>query len=184
MLTIGIAGGSCSGKTTLSGALEARYTEMGKKVTVIHMDTYFKIPGGTVTAPFTGAEYPERNHPDAVKLDELYAALDEAKASDANIVIIEGILILHLDYIREKLDLKIFVDLMSDERMFRRIKRFMRDRGQTMDEAAAWYLDTVRYRHNEFVEPSRWYADMVINGSADTEKSCDIITAYTEAKSI
>ncbi|MBQ8551862.1 MAG: AAA family ATPase [Clostridia bacterium] len=182
MFTIGIAGGSCSGKTTLTNALEARYTEMGKRVIAIHMDTYFKNPVPTVIAPFTGVEYPENNHPDAVKLDELYAALDTARASDADVVIVEGLMILHLDEIRNKLDLKIFVDLMSDERMFRRIKRFMRDRGQTMDEVAIRYLDTVRYRHNEFVEPSRWYADMVLNGAAELTKSCDIITAYTEAR--
>ena len=177
MFVIGIAGGSCSGKTTLAGALEERYREMGKKAAVIHMDTYFKNPVPTVIAPFTGVEYPENNHPDAVKLDELYAALDSARASDADVVIVEGLMILHLDYIRERLDLKIFVDLMSDERMFRRIKRFMRDRGQTMDEVAIRFLDTVRYRHNEFVEPSRWYADIVINGCAELSKSCDIITA-------
>ena len=86
--------------------------------------------------------------------------------------------------LRDHYDLKIFVDLMSDERLIRRVKRFMRDRGQTLDEVAVRYLDTVRYRHNEFVEPSRWHADLLFNGAAPLEKSCDIVLAYAGAKGV
>lgn len=182
MVTIGIAGGTCSGKTTLTGALEKKFTAHGKKVIAVHMDQYFKRPTPNTIAPITRIEYPEHNHPDSFKLDEFYAAIDEAQASDADVVLIEGLLILYLDEVREKLDLKIFVDLMSDERLIRRVKRFMRDRGQTLDEVAERYLDTVRYRHNEFVEPSRWHADLVFNGTADLERSTDIVCTYIESK--
>ncbi len=178
MVTIGIAGGTCSGKTTLSLALEERFTAGNKKVVSIHMDKYFKKPTPNTIAPITRIEYPEHNHPDSFRLDEFYQAIAKAQASDADVVIIEGLLILYLDEVREKLDLKIFVDLPSDERLIRRIHRFMRDRGQTMDEVADRYLDTVRYRHNEFVEPSRWHADLVFNGTANTATSCDIVAAY------
>ena len=181
MYTIGIAGGSCSGKTTLTNALEEKFTAEGRRVIAIHMDKFFKNPTPNTIAPITRVEYPEHNHPDSFKLDEFYAAIDEAQASDADVVIIEGLLVLYLDAVREKLDLRIFVDLMSDERIIRRVKRFMRDRGQTLDEVAVRYLDTVRYRHNEFVEPSRWHAELVFNGAAPLAKSCDIVSAYVGA---
>ncbi len=182
MYTIGIAGGSCSGKTTLTDALEARFSADGRRVISIHMDRFFKNPTPTSIAPITRIEYPEHNHPDSFKLDEFYAAIDEARASDADVVIVEGLLVLHLDAVREKLDLKIFVDLQSDERLIRRVKRFMRDRGQTLDEVATRYLDTVRYRHNEFVEPSRWHADLVLNGAAALDRSTDIVCTYVNDK--
>jgi len=180
MYTIGIAGGTCSGKTTLTNALEEKFTAEGRKVIAIHMDKYFKRPTPNTIAPITRVEYPEHNHPDSFKMEEFYAAIDEARASDADIVLIEGLLVLYLDEVREKLDLKIFVDLQSDERIVRRIKRFM-SFGQTMDEVTNRYLDTVRYRHNEFVEPSRWHAELVFNGAAPLAKSCDIVSAYVGA---
>ena len=181
MYTIGIAGGTCSGKTTLTNALEERFTSEGKKVIAIHMDKYFKRPTPNTIAPITRVEYPEHNHPDSFKMEEFYAAIAEARASDADIVLIEGLLVLHLDAVREQLDLKIFVDLQSDERIVRRIKRFM-GMGQTMDEVTNRYLDTVRDRHNEFVEPSRWHAQLLFNGAAPLDVSCDIVSAYVGAK--
>ena len=182
MFVIGIAGGTCSGKTTLTNSLEEAFTADGLKVTAIHMDKFFKKPTPNTIAPITGIEYPEHNHPDSFRLDEFYAAIDEAKASDADVVIVEGLLVLYLERVRSALDLKLFVDLMSDERIVRRIKRFMRDRGQTLDEVAVRYLDTVRYRHNEFVEPSRWLADLVINGSADLARSTKLIGRIVKAE--
>jgi uridine kinase len=182
MYVIGIAGGTCSGKTTLSGALEERFAREGYKTFCLHMDKFFKNPTPNTIAPITRIEYPEHNHPDSFKLDEFYSALDEAVKLNVDVVIVEGLLILYLDKVREKLDLKIFVDLKSDERLIRRIKRFMRDRGQTLDEVASRYLDTVRYRHDEFVEPSRWHADLIFNGSADLATSSDIVFAYSRSK--
>ena len=179
MITIGIAGGTCSGKTYLSEALSERLREAGKKVALIHMDAFFKKVTPTTIAPFTGIEYVEHNHPDSFRLEEFYQAIDEAKASDADAVVVEGLLVLYLKECREKLDLKVFVDLKSDERLIRRIHKFMTLRNQTMDEIADRYLDTVRYRHDEFVEPSRWYADVVFNGNGT--KGAEILAAYTES---
>lgn len=179
MFVVGIAGGSCSGKTTLSGMLEEKLSD--RKVTVLHMDKYFKNPTPTTIAFIKGIEYPEHNHPDSFKLDEFYADLDAVIASDADVVIVEGLLILYLKEVREKLDLKIFVDLPSDERIIRRVKRFMRDRGQTLDEVADRYLDTVRYRYNEFVEPSRWFADIVVNGDYTTHKGVQMVERLIRA---
>ena len=182
MYTIGIAGGSCSGKTTLTGALERRFKDGGLNTSVIHMDSFFKNPPPRTVAPFTGIEYKDCNHPNSFRLDDFYAAIDNAKASAVDIVIVEGLLVLWLDEARQRLDLRIFVDLASDERLYRRIKRFMRDTNETIDEIASRYLDTVRFRYDEFIEPSRWYADLVINGSADTNRSSEIVYRYVNGE--
>ncbi|MBQ2724177.1 MAG: uridine kinase [Clostridia bacterium] len=178
MFVIGIAGGTCSGKSTLSGKL-AEY--FGERCRVIHMDAYFRRPSITTIAPITGIEYVEHNHPDALYLDRLYEDFHDAiENGSEDILIIEGLFALHLPEIREKLDLKIFVDLASDERLVRRIRRFTAN-GQTFDEVTSRYIDTVRFRHDEFVEPSRWHADMVVNGIAG-QTSVDIIASYVDSK--
>ena len=146
------------------------------------MDSFFKKVTPTVTAPFTGVEYPEHNHPDSFRMAEFYAAIDEAQSSDADVLIIEGLLILYLEEVRSKLDLKLFVDLKSDERMYRRIHKFMAMRGDTLEQVCDRYLDTVRWRHDEFVEPSRWYADMVINGADKTGLAAEAVLALAEKK--
>lgn len=178
MFVIGIAGGTCSGKSTLADKLAEYY---GSRCRVIHMDAYFRHPFITTVAPITGIEYVEHNHPDALYLDRLYADFNNAIADGKEeLLIIEGLFALHLAEIREKLDLKIFVDLDSDERLVRRIRRFTA-KGQTFDEVTSRYIDTVRFRHNELIEPSRWYADMVVNGNAG-QTPVDMITVYVDSK--
>lgn len=94
-------------------------------------------------------------------IDKVYNNFTVAVSDKTNdIVLIEGLFSLYFEQIRDKLDLKLFIDLKSDERIYRRIKRWMDC--QTLDEIALRYLDTVRYRHDEFIEPTRWYADLVI----------------------
>ena len=156
MFVIGIAGGTCSGKSTLSEALEAYY---GERAVVLHMDRYFKRPSPTTIAPISGKEYVEHNHPDTLNLDDMYRDFEAAVAGESKLVIIEGLFALYLEPIRTKCNLKIFVDLASDERLVRRIRRF-EQRGQTFDEITDRYIDTVRFRHNELIEPTRWHADM------------------------
>jgi uridine kinase len=179
---IGVTGGTCSGKTTLTGRLEESLSK-GYNVKVFHMDAYFKRPSPTTIAPITRIEYFEHNHPDAFDLERLYNELDNALEDEsenkADIVIIEGLFTLHLDHIRDLLDLKVFVDLESDERLVRRVKRFM-GFGQTPEEITSRYIDTVRFRHKELVEPTRWHADVVINGTLDMNLGTDILLKYIE----
>lgn len=178
MFVIGIAGGTCGGKSTLAGKLKDYY---GDRCICIHMDNYYIHPSPLTTAPITGRQYVEHNHPDAMRLDDLYSDFDKALAdTSAKLCVIEGLFALHLPRIREKLDLKIFVDLASDERLVRRIHRFM-SFGQTMEEVTDRYIDTVRFRHDELVEPTRWHADIVINGNAG-QTSVDILTAYIDTR--
>lgn len=176
MFVIGIAGGTCSGKSTLSEALEAYY---GDRAVVMHMDQYFKRPSPTTIAPISGREYVEHNHPDTLNLEEMYRDFEAAcRAEKKELVIIEGLFALYLEPIRTKCDLKIFVDLASDERLVRRIRRF-EQKGQTFDEITDRYIDTVRFRHNELIEPTRWHADMVVNGIF-RQNTVDIIIAYVD----
>lgn len=172
---IGIAGGTCSGKSTVSGIISEKLA--GKNVRIVNMDSYFKRPLPTTIAPITGIEYVEANHPDSLKLDELYADIEAfSKDESIDVLIVEGLFALKLDQIREKCDLKIFVDLKSDERIVRRVKRFLQ-RGDSFDEIVNRYLDTVRYRHDELIEPTRWFADIVLNGTLP-ETGVDVILSY------
>lgn len=177
MFVIGIAGGTCSGKSTLTDALEAYY---GDRAVVMHMDRYFKRPSPTTIAPISGKEYVEHNHPDTLNLEEMYRDFDAAVSGERPLVIIEGLFALYLEPIRTRCDLKIFVDLASDERLVRRIRRF-EQKGQTFDEITDRYIDTVRFRHNELIEPTRWQADMVVNGIFK-QNTVDIITAYVDKR--
>lgn len=177
---IGIAGGTCSGKSTLCDTLEQQLRDY--HVQVFHMDRYYKEHPPTVIAPITKKEYPEFNHPNALKLEELYRDFQNAIAdSTLDFVIIEGLFALYLDEIRNQLDIKIFVDLQSDERAIRRVQRHL-SFGDEYEEIVSRYLDTVRFRHNELVEPTRWHADMVINGALDMHKGTDILFTYIKTQ--
>jgi len=172
---VGISGGTCSGKTTLATKLYETLSEK-YKTSVMHMDDYFRWDLMKTIAPFTGIEYVEHNHPDIVDMDKFYVDFYDI-ANSAEIVIVEGVFALYFAQLREKLDLKIFVDLKSDERLYRRIKRHMA-KDQTLDEVAVRYLDTVRHRHDEFVEPTRWYADIVVNGNLDANMETGVIISH------
>lgn len=178
MFVIGVAGGTCSGKSTIAEKLQER---LGDTCRIIHMDSYFRRPFGYTVAPITGKTYVEHNHPDALELDRLYADVDEAMTDGKlSVVIVEGLFALQLDELRERLDFKVFVDLDSDERLVRRIRRFTA-MGQTFDEVTDRYIDTVRFRHNEIIESSRWHADIVVNGNAD-DVPVDVLVTYIRSK--
>lgn len=178
-LIVAIGGGSCSGKSTLSKRIEEGFKDRYKTRSFM-MDMYWQTPGPTVIAPITGVEYPERNHPDALDLKRFYEELEQAlNGGEFDIVVIEGLFALQIERTRNMADFKIFVDLKSDERLYRRIKRWMA-LGQTMDEVASRFLDTVRFRHDELVEPSRWYADVVVNGILERNNGTQVVNRFIE----
>ena len=179
---VGIAGGTASGKTTLCTNLEKQLEN--HKLFVIHMDNYFKPEEERPhTKAFVSQKiYDDHNHPDTMYLRKLSADLDKALATgEYKVIIVEGLLTLWDDDICGKLDFKIFVDCKADERIVRRIKRNMQW-GQTIDEIKDVYLDMVRYRHEEYVEPSKNRADIIINGSNPTFVSLEILTDYIKGK--
>lgn len=179
---IGIAGGSASGKTTFTGELEKRLE--GLKVHVIHMDSYFKKPEDRPMAPgpITGKVYRDDNHPASMDLPRLESGLTERIAAEEDqVILLEGLMTLWDEALLPLLDLKLFVDCRPEERVVRRLRRNMAW-GLTFDQVADVYLDLVRYRHDEFVEPSRWRADLVINGSNPSETALQMLASWVREK--
>lgn len=176
---IGVAGGSASGKTTLSNLLNERL--VGKKVKLFHLDEYYKKPVCKIKSPITGVIYDDYNHPDSLEIMAFCEDLAQAGKQDFDCIIVEGLFVLSLDNIREALDLKVYVDCQADERIIRRIKRNM-EWGQTIEEITTVYLDAVRYRHSELVEPSKWHADIIMNGSTSSEAGVQILLEWIKEK--
>lgn len=174
-IVIGIAGGSGSGKTTFCSNLAKNLNVL--KVKTISTDDYFREVKPKVNAPYNGKEYDDYDHPTSVDIDRLNRDINHFISSEMfDVVIIEGLMVLYFEEIREKIDLKIFVDCPSDERLVRRLKRDINE--QTFEEISSEYLDLVRHRHNEFVEPTKWHADLILNGSITSNNSLDIVRKW------
>ena len=175
---IGIAGGTGSGKTTLTEHLKQHFSD---DISVVHHDSYYKYQD----RPFEERCKQNYDHPDAFETDLMVEQLKELKAGKAircpvysyadhqrtseteliqpsKVVIVEGILIFQDPRLREMLDIKIFVETDADVRILRRALRDVRDRGRTLESVITQYLTTVKPMHEQFVEPSRKYADIIV----------------------
>lgn len=175
---IGIAGGTGSGETTLTEHLKQHF---GDDISVVHHDSYYKYQD----RPFEERCKQNYDHPDAFETDLMVEQLKELKAGRAircpvysyadhqrtseteliqpsKVVIVEGILIFQDPRLREMLDIKIFVETDADVRILRRALRDVRDRGRTLESVITQYLTTVKPMHEQFVEPSRKYADIIV----------------------
>ena len=129
-------------------------------------------------APITGQDFEDHNHPSSFDLDALVRDLDAYRdAAEVDIIIVEGLLTLYHLPLRERLDLAIYLDAPSDERVVRRLRRNMAG-GLDFDDIARFYLDSVRFRHDEYVEPSRWHADLVLNGSYPSERGVAVVADW------
>ena len=180
-VVIGIAGGSASGKTTFAGNLKKSL--QGIEVLELSMDSYFKPEAERPVAEATiaGKMYRDDNHPDSFDLRKLKQDLSQAiRDGRFQVVILEGLLTLWDKEIYEQLDLRLFVDCKEDERIVRRLRRNM-NWGLPFEEIAEFYLDIVRYRHNEYVEPTKWRADFILNGSNPSEKALQMIAQYVKS---
>ncbi len=178
-IIIGIAGGSGSGKTTLTRHLKEHF---GDDVTVIGHDSYYKRQEGKTYEERALQNY---DHPDAFDTDLLIQHLRELKAGrsiqcpvysyvDHNrtdqtveifptkVLIVEGILIFQDPELREMFDIKIFVETDADERILRRALRDVEERGRTLRSVVTQYLTTVKPMHEQYVEPSRKHADIIV----------------------
>ena len=178
-LIIGIAGGSGSGKTTL---VERLCEQFGEDVSVLTHASYY-----TPRPDLTDEERDSLNldHPASFDTDRLISDLEDLIAgktvqvpvydfaiqdrleetrtlSPTKIILVEGMLILENRALRNLLDIKLFVDTDDDVRLLRRILRDTRERGRSLDEVAERYLATVKPMHQQFVEPSKRYADVII----------------------
>ncbi len=183
---VGIAGGSASGKTTFTAALKSHFDREYPALTVeiIGMDRYFYrgAPGGPLfVSPSSGEILPNNNHPNSADNDRLIADLKIlVSAEDApDVVIVEGLMTLQIPELREILDLKIFIELDADIRALRRLLRDTKGgRGSTDPEwISTYYRECARVGHNQFVEPSREYADLIIRGDSDFDRTAQFAAA-------
>jgi len=164
-----IAGGSASGKGTVARALADALAPFVTRV--VNMDRYFKptaeLP--TYDSPRTDGPHPDWNQPDSFFHRKLVSDMRrwvESDGSGEDLLILEGILALHFAELRELAHLCLFVHTDADERIVRRIRRNMALRGMSFDEVADYYLESVRDRHLQYVEPTRKFADLVIPGGS------------------
>ncbi len=179
-IIIGIAGGSGSGKSTFTNRIKSYF---GDDVAVLYHDNYYRQQDGV---PFETRVKVNYDHPDSLETDLLVEHLKELKAgrsihcpvydySQHNrsaetmqvdprpIIIVEGILLLADDRLRNLLDIKVYVEADADERILRRISRDVSERGRDLNGIIDQYLTTVKPMHYLYVEPTRAKADVVIN---------------------
>src|SRR5580700_3423689 len=190
-LIVGIAGGSASGKTTFTAALQASFARdfPDLQVITLGMDRYFYrgAPGGPIfVSPSSGEALPNNNHPNSADNDRLVRDLEALRiAEDApDLIIVEGLMTLHLESLRNLLDIRLFIELDADVRALRRLLRDMNGGRGNTDPVwiATYYRECARVGHNAYVEPSRAYADLIIRGDSDFDKTAPMVAAaiYSE----
>lgn len=196
---IGIAGGTGSGKTTVTRAIVERVSEA--TVAVIEQDSYYKDQKDVPLEERAKVNY---DHPSAFDTPLLVRHLQQLAQGQAiekpiynfalhtredytervepkDIVIVEGLLVLWEAPIRELLDIKLFVDCDADVRVLRRLERDIQSRGRTLESVISQYLNSVRPMHLEFVEPSKRYADVIIPEGGHNEVAIDMIATKVAA---
>ena len=177
---IGVAGGTGSGKSTFTNRLKDEFKD---NVSVIYYDNYYKRRDDVTLEERKGFNY---DHPDAFDTELLVRHITELKAGKAiecpvydftlynrsdetvtirpsKVIIVEGILVLQNESLRNLLDIKIFVEADADERILRRVIRDVKERGRDVEGIAKQYLTTVKPMHYIYVEPTKALADIVIN---------------------
>ena len=195
-IIIGIAGGTGSGKSTFTNRIKE---EFGERVSVIYYDNYYKAHDDM---SFEERKLINYDHPDSFETDLLVEHLHKLKEGipvqcpvydysvhnrtdrtieikPAEVIIIEGILVLYDKRLSDMMDIKIFVDADADERILRRVIRDVKERGRDVEGIAMQYLTTVKPMHYAFVEPTKYTADLVIN-SAYNDVAFDVIRVKIE----
>ena len=181
-IVVGIAGGSGSGKSTFCDILASELKDL--RVAVISTDDFYKQSLPKIISPVSQVEYDDFNHPDALDYDKLMDYINQSLHAEEqpDVVIIEGVFTLYFDELRQLLDLKIFVELDSDERMYRRIRRNMEQWGMSLEEVATYYLDAAKHREQEFVLRTKQHADMILNGNRLEGHVKDMIRIWIASK--
>ena len=192
---IGITGGTGSGKSTIAKEI---YRQFGEDcIAMIEQDSYYKDQSHLSMEDRVKTNY---DHPNAFDNNLLVSHLesllnghsiqkpsydfsihnrieDTTKVEPKEIVIVEGILILEDPRIRELLDIKIYVDTDADVRIIRRMVRDINERGRTMESVINQYLNVVKPMHNQFTEPTKKFADIIITEGGHNKVAIDIIVA-------
>ncbi len=199
-IIIGIGGGTGSGKTTVAREVRKHFPE--ESVVILHHDSYYVDRSDLPPASRENINY---DHPDSFDNQLLLFQLNELRSGrpvekpiydfethtrrketitvrPARIILLEGILVLAEDVLRESMDIKLYVDTDADERFIRRLRRDIADRGRTVDQVIEQYLKTVRPMHLQFVETSKRYADVIIPEGGQNRVAVDLIV--TKARDI
>jgi uridine kinase len=199
-LVVGIAGGTASGKTTVARKIHEALSP--SRVAFIDQDSYYRD-----LKEMSLEERREVNfdHPDAFDTDLLVHHIKQLKAGNgiekplynfvtstreartqtvnpADIILIEGIMVLHMAPIREQLALKIFVETEDDVRIIRRLTRDIKERGRDFDHVVHQYFKHVRPMHMGFVDPSKRYADIIVPHGGNNETAIDMLVGALRAK--
>ncbi len=199
-IVIGVAGGSASGKTTVSQSILKRVG--AERIAYIPHDLYYKDLSHLPLAQRASQNF---DHPDALDNPLLVAHIDALAAGQPievptydfatyvrlaetrtipprPVILIEGILIFAEPVLRRRMQIKLFVDTDADLRFIRRLKRDLDERGRSVASVIDQYLNTVRLMHLEFVEPTKRYADLIIPEGGQNMIAIDLVVARIEAE--
>ena len=193
-MIIGVTGGSASGKTSVSQAILSMFKD--ENIAMIEHDSYYKDQSQLTFEERTKTNY---DHPLAFDTDYLIAQLKEVQNGRAvdiptydyanhtrsektyrqepvDVLIVEGILVLENEKLRNLMDIKVFVDTDDDVRILRRIRRDIEERGRTLDSVITQYMDAVKPMYHQFIEPTKRYADVIIPEGVSNTVGVDILT--------
>ncbi len=201
---IGIAGGTGSGKTTLVKRVTAAFNN--EDVLVLNHDNYYKRHDELTYEERCQLNY---DHPDSLETELMVEHLKKLKKGEAiecpvydftvhnrsdetllikpaRVIIVEGILIFTDPWLREQMDMKVFVDTDADVRILRRLVRDVKERGRTIESVVSQYLNTVKPMHEQYVESSKRYADIIVPEGGENMVAltmlCDKINALLKEK--
>ena len=196
-IIVGIAGGTASGKTSVTKSILEELQKTHFNSILLEQDSYYKKMDNLTYDERVKLNY---DHPDLIDFDlleehilklrdghsiekpiydfQIYNRINETEHIEpANLIIVEGILILAMEKIRNLFDAKIFVDTDDDERLLRRIERDLKERGRTFESIKNQYMATVKPMHLEFVEPSKRYADVIIPRGKDNKVGIKMVSS-------
>lgn len=198
MLIVGIAGGTGSGKTTVVRKIIEKLPK--DEVAILSQDSYYKDNGHL---PLAERQKINFDHPNALEFDLLIEHLKKLKNGESinepkysyincirldetnlvkpkDVIIIEGILILTNELLRNLFDIKVFVYADADDRLIRVIRRDIIERDRTTEHVLNRYHDTVKPMHEQFIEPSKKYADLIVPEGGNNEVAIDILVSIIE----